>query len=80
MNKPPKLNRLIVVSTTTILISYLLYHNYNHNLYYSITRNISRTTGHLANYKIPLSMRELIFNWYINIYNVNRQEIKKDLI
>jgi hypothetical protein len=41
----------------------------------SFTRFISRWAGRLGNVNVPEFMREGLYNLYMNIYNVNREEI-----
>ena len=58
-----------------------LYQKYNtDNFNYSYSRFISRKVGQFMNTTIPVPLRETLYKKYIELYNVNTEEIiEKDL-
>lgn len=69
---------LLLTSGIGVLYLYPKFNNDNYNR--SITRYVSRKVGQLMNITIPVSLRESLYLKYIELYNVNTDEIiEKDL-
>ena len=57
----------------TLLYFLFKYNEKNYDI--SLTRYVSRLTGRIGNTTIPVSLRKYVYEYYIKLYSVNKEEM-----
>jgi len=62
-----------VTNIGALIYFVLKYNESNHDI--SFTRYVSRLTGRIGNITIPIFLRKYVYNYYMWLYSVNKDEI-----